>query len=58
MLTKQMHQKSVKREWNFNDVAVVSIKGSDNTIHFWYMSKDDEISIMNNSNLNEESGAL
>ena len=47
-------QKSI----NFDDVAVVSIKGSDYTIHFWYMNKDDEISIMNNSNLNEESGAL
>ena len=53
-----MHQKSVKRKWNFYDVAVVYIKGSDYTIHFWYMSKDDEISIMNNSNLNEESGVL
>ena len=23
---------------NFNDVTIVSIKGSDNRIHFWYMS--------------------
>ena len=43
---------------NFNDVAVVSVKGSDYRIHFWYMSKDDAINIMKNSNLNKESGFL
>ena len=43
---------------NFNDVAIVSIKGNDYRIHFWYMSKDDAISIMNNSNLNEKTGLL
>ena len=37
---------------NFNDVAIVSIKGSDYRIHFWYMTKDEAISIMHNSNLN------
>ena len=37
-----------------NDVAIVSIKGNDYRIHFWYMSKDDAISIMNNSSLNEK----
>ena len=40
---------------NFNDVAIVSIRGNDYRIHFWYMSKDDAINIMNNSNLNENS---
>ena len=43
---------------NFNDVSIVSIKESDYRIHFWYMSKDDAISIMNNSNLNEKTGSL
>ena len=28
---------------NFNDISIVSIKGSDYRIHFWYMSKDDAI---------------
>ena len=37
---------------DFNDVAVASVKGSDYRIHFWYMSKDDAINIMKNSNLN------
>ena len=35
----------------FNYVAIVSVKGNACRIHFWYMSKDDAISIMHNSNL-------
>ena len=38
---------------NFNDVAIVSVKGSDNRIHFWFMSKDDAINIVKNFDLNE-----
>ena len=34
---------------NFINVAVVSIKGNDYRIHFWYISKDDAIKIMKNS---------
>ena len=36
---------------SFNDVAIVYVKGSAYRNHFWYMRKDDAISIMNNSNL-------
>ena len=36
---------------SFNDVAIVYVKGSAYRIHFWYMSKDDVINIMNNSSL-------
>ena len=43
----QKMQKAV----SFNDVAIVYVKGSVYGIHFWYMSKDDAISIMNYSNL-------
>ena len=43
---------------NFNDVAILSVKGNDYRIHFWYMSKDDAINIMKNSNLNEKNGLL
>ena len=32
---------------NFNDVAIVSIKGSDYRIHFWCMSKSDAINLLN-----------
>ena len=43
---------------NFNNVAIVSVKGSDYRIDFWYMSKNDAINIMKSSNLNEKSGSL
>ena len=43
---------------NFNDVAIVSIKGSDYRIHFWYRSKDDAKNVMTNSNFDEKSGLL
>ena len=36
---------------NFNDVFIFSVKGSDYRIHFWYMSKDDAINIMKNTDL-------
>ena len=43
---------------SFNDVAIVSVKRSDYKIHFWYISIDDAINIMKNSDLNENSGLL
>ena len=43
---------------SFNYVAIVSIKGNDYRIHFWYMSKDEAISMMHNSSLNEKTGIL
>ena len=43
---------------NFDDIAIVSVKVSDYRIHFWYISKDDAISVMENSDLNEKSGLL
>ena len=36
---------------NFNDAAIVSIKENDYRTHFWYISKNDAINIMKNSNL-------
>ena len=46
----------MKKAMNFNGVAIVSVKGNDYRIHFWYMSKDDVISIMHNFNLNDKTG--
>ena len=43
---------------NFNDVAIVYVEENAYRIHFCYMSKDDAISIMNNSNLNNKMGVL
>ena len=43
---------------NLNNVAIVSVKGNNYMIHFWYMSKDDAITLMNNSNLINKMGTL
>ena len=45
----------MQKAMNFNDIA---IKGNDYRIHFGYMSKDEAISIMQNSGLNEKTGLL
>ena len=47
-----------KKAMTFNDVAIIYIKGSAYRIHFYYMSKDDSISIMSNSNLIGKKGIL
>ena len=44
----------MQKAMNFNDVAIASIKGNDYRINFWYMSKDEAISIMHNSSLNKK----
>ena len=43
---------------SFNDVAIVYVKGSAYRIFFWYMIKNDAISIMNNSNFVDKKGVL
>ena len=44
----------MQKDIDFNDFLILSVKGNDYRIHFWYMSKDDAINIMKNSNLNEK----
>ena len=48
----------MQKAMNFNDVTIVYVKGSAYRFHFWYMSKDDAINIMNNSNLVDKMGVL
>ena len=48
----------MQKAMDFNDVATIYVKGNAYRIHFWYMSKVDTISIMNNSNLNDKMGVL
>ena len=46
---------------SFNDVAIAYVKGFNINayrIQYWYMSKNDAISIVNNSNLIDEMGVL
>ena len=39
----------MQKAMNLNDVAIVSIKGSDDRIYFWYMTKNEAINLLNNS---------
>ena len=48
----------MQKAMNFNDVAIVSIKKNDYRIHFWYMSKDEAISVMHNSSQMKKNGLL
>ena len=43
---------------SFNDVTIVYVKGSAYRIHFWYMRKNDAISIMNNFDWIDKIGVL
>ena len=72
MLIKQIYQKNVifaaigifgchdlmQKAMSFNNVAIVYVKGNAYRVHFWYMSKDDAIKIMNVSNLTDKKGVL
>ena len=43
---------------SFKNVAIVSVKGNDYRIHFYYISKNDAITLMTKSNLNDKNGVL
>ena len=47
-------QKSI----SFDNIAIVYIKGNAYRIHFWYISKDGAINIMNGSNLVDKRSVL
>ena len=49
----------MQKAMSFNDVAIVSIKGNDYRVHFWYINKNDAIVLMTNSNFkNKKNGIL
>ena len=48
----------MQKAMSFNDVAIVYVKGSAYRIRFWYMSKDDAVSIKNSSNFVDKKGLL
>ena len=47
----------MQKVMSFNNVAIVYVK-QNYRIHFWYMSKNDAINIMNGSNLDDKRGVL
>ena len=48
----------MQRAINFQNVAIVNVKGNAHRIHFWYMNIDDAINIINDSNLVDKRGVL
>ena len=48
----------MQKSMSFNNVAIVYFKGSAQRIHFWYMSNEYAINIMNGSNLIDKMGVL
>ena len=48
----------MQKAMSFKRVAIVSIKGNDCRIHFWYMSKNDAIDLMTNSNIKDKNRVL
>ena len=43
---------------SFNNIAIFYVKGNAYIIHFWYMSKDGAINIMNGFILTDKRGVL
>ena len=48
----------MQKAMSFNNIAIVYVKGSAWRIHFWYMSKNGAINIMNGFNLVDKGGVL
>ena len=48
----------MQKAMSFNNVAIVYVRENAYRIHFWHMSKDDAIKIMNGSNLVDKRGVL
>ena len=48
----------MQKAMSFKNVAIVSIKGNGYRIYFYYISKNDTITLMTNSNFNDKNGVL
>ena len=48
----------IQKAMSFNNAAIVYVKGNAYRIHFWYMSKDDAVNIMNGANSVDKRGVL
>ena len=51
-------QDVMQKAMNFNNVAIVYVKENAYRIHFWCMSKDNSVNIINGSNLVDKRGVL
>ena len=43
---------------SFDNVATDTVKGDDNRINFWFMTKGEAVKRMKNANLSDQSGQL
>ena len=48
----------MKKAMSFKNVAIVSAKVDDYRIHFYYISRNDAITLVTDSNLNDKNGVL
>ena len=48
----------MQKAMSFNNVAIVYVKGSAYRTHFWYMSNNNAINIINGSNLVDKGSVL
>ena len=48
----------MQKAMSFNNIAIGYVKGNAYRIHFWYMSKNDAITIINGCNLVDKRGVL
>ena len=48
----------MQKAMSLNNIAIVYVKESAYRINFWYMSKDNAINMMSNSNLVDKRGVL
>ena len=48
----------MRKAMGFNNIVIVYIKENAYRIHCWYMSKDDAINIMTDSNVIDKRGVL
>ena len=48
----------MQKAMSFKNVAIVSVKGNDYRIHFYYINKNDAVTLVTNSNLNDKNGVL
>ena len=48
----------MQKSMSFDNNAIAYVKGNAYRIHFWYISKDDTINIINGSNLADKRAVL
>lgn len=49
---------ATQKTMNFDDTVIVTVKGHDYRINFWFLPKNEAVSSMKDANLSENSGQL